>query len=282
MSTAPQEFDIPLSTGAVLSDSPFEEIPDSHVVDVGDLEGDPAIAFRRTMGAFATGVTVLTTQSNEQIHGMTANAFMSVSLSPPLVVISLDRRAKLCGMLHQGMRYGVSVLGEGQRALSDLFAGRTKDDTEPQFVVVRETPLVDGALAHVVARVVRSYWGGDHSLFLGQVEYARYGEGAPLLFHGGRYERLGREEPLLSALPEKLLQPLLASGTEVRYADGDRVMTIGDEAEILALVLDGAVSVSRPGKRVTLGVGQIVGEIEALDGGARLADVTAVGETMPR
>ena len=102
--------DLPLTTGAVLSESPFEEIPTHVAVDTGELEGDPAIAFRRTMGAFATGVTVLTTQSDGQIHGMTANAFMSVSLSPPLVLISLDRRAKLCGMLHQEMRYGVSVL----------------------------------------------------------------------------------------------------------------------------------------------------------------------------
>ena len=58
---------------------------------------------------------------------------------------------------------------------------------------MRDTPLVEGALAHLVARVVRSYWGGDHSLFLGQVEYVRYGEGTPLLFHGGRYERVVRE-----------------------------------------------------------------------------------------
>jgi flavin reductase (DIM6/NTAB) family NADH-FMN oxidoreductase RutF len=56
---------------------------------------------------------------------------------------------------------------------------------------VRETPLVDGALAHFVARVERSYWGGDHSLFLGRVEYARANAGTPLLFHGGRYEKLG-------------------------------------------------------------------------------------------
>lgn len=278
MSNVPQEFDLPLSTGAVLSESPFEAIPAHVAVDTGDLTGDPAIAFRRTMGAFATGVTVLTTQRDDQIHGMTANAFMSVSLSPPLVLISLDRRARLCAMLHQGMLYGVSVLGEGQRGLSDLFAGRTNGETEPPFVVVHETPLVDGALAHVVARVVRSYWGGDHSLFLGQVEYARYGEGAPLLFHGGRYERLGREEPVLAALPPELLAPLLAAGVEHTYADGDRIMTIGDEPEILAMVVEGEVSVSRLGKQVTLGAGQIIGEIEALDGGARIADITAVGD----
>jgi flavin reductase (DIM6/NTAB) family NADH-FMN oxidoreductase RutF len=98
----------------------------------------------------------------------------------------------MCGLLYEGSHYGVSVLCETQSALSDRFAGRAANGTpEPRFDVVRETPLVDGALAHFVARVERSYWGGDHSLFLGRVEYARQHPGTPLLFHGGRYERLG-------------------------------------------------------------------------------------------
>ena len=127
---------------------------------------------------FATGVTVITTLKGEQVHGMTANAFMSVSLEPPLVLISVDRRTKMCGLLHEGSHYGVSVLCETQSALSDRFAGRPCDDCpDPRFDVVRETPLVDGALAHFVARVERSYWGGDHSLFLGRVEYARTAPG---------------------------------------------------------------------------------------------------------
>ena len=148
--------------------------------------------FRSVMGHFATGVTVITTLKGEQVHGMTANAFMSVSLEPALVLISVDRRTKMCALLHEGMHYGVSVLCESQAALSDRFAGRPgRDLPEPRFVVVRDTPLVEGALAHFVARVERSYWGGDHSLFLGRVEYARANAGTPLLFHGGRYERLG-------------------------------------------------------------------------------------------
>ena len=96
----------------------------------------------------------------------------------------------MCGLLHVGGHYGVSVLCETQSALSDRFAGRAPNGVaEPRFDVVRETPLVDGALAHFVARVEHSYWGGDHSLFLGRVEYARQHSGAPLLFHGGRYVR---------------------------------------------------------------------------------------------
>ena len=117
---------------------------------------------------------------------------MWVSRAPPLVLISVDRRTKMCRLLHEGSCYGVSVLAAEQSALSDRFAGRAGDDApEPRFELIDDTPLVEGALARFVARVERSYWGGDHSLFLGRVEYARTGEGSPLLFHGGRYERLG-------------------------------------------------------------------------------------------
>jgi flavin reductase (DIM6/NTAB) family NADH-FMN oxidoreductase RutF len=188
----PSEFDFPLSWVGPdgIGETRFDEVAKAESPDVeGD---DPAVALRSTLGMFATGVTVITTLKSEQVHGMTANAFMSVSLDPPLVLVSIDRRTKMCGLLYEGSHYGVSVLCETQSALSDRFAGRVANAaTEPRFDVVRETPLVEGALAHFVARVERSYWGGDHSLFLGRVEYARQHPGTPLLFHGGRYERLG-------------------------------------------------------------------------------------------
>ena len=96
----------------------------------------------------------------------------------------------MCGLLYEGSHYGVSVLCETQSALSDRFAGRAANGAGRAPLRRRaRTPLVDGALAHFVARVERSYWGGDHSLFLGRVEYARQHSGAPLLFHGGRYVR---------------------------------------------------------------------------------------------
>jgi flavin reductase (DIM6/NTAB) family NADH-FMN oxidoreductase RutF len=191
----PTEFDFPVSFSGPegIGASQFDEYGEEERPDVPCDDGqDPAVALRRTLGMFATGVTVITALRGEQVHGMTANAFMSVSLEPPLVLISVDRRTKMCALLHEGMHYGVSVLSETQAALSDRFAGRPGEDLpEPRFAVVRETPLVDGALAHFVARVERSYWGGDHSLFLGRVEYARANTGTPLLFHGGRYEKLG-------------------------------------------------------------------------------------------
>jgi flavin reductase (DIM6/NTAB) family NADH-FMN oxidoreductase RutF len=276
----PAEFQIPLTVGAGLSgDSPFE-VPDNEALDVGDLEGDPAIAFRRTLGMFATGVTVLTTRAGEQVHGMTANAFMSVSLRPPLVLISIDRRAKMCAMLHEGTRYGVSVLAQGQTDLSDMFAGRSPDAIRPEFAVVRDTPLVEGALAHFVARVVRSYWGGDHSLFLGHVEYARYGEGEPLLFHGGRYERVLGNPELFSRLPPELLDQLLLRGHEVHFSAGETLMETGETSDVLMLVSSGSVLVQRPGRTLTLGPGALIGEIEVLDPRAgRMATITAETDT---
>jgi flavin reductase (DIM6/NTAB) family NADH-FMN oxidoreductase RutF len=194
--TPPSEFNLPLANVAVwagpegIGETPFDApLPPEALEIEGD---DPRVALRSTLGMFATGVTIITTRVGEQVHGMTANAFMSVSLEPPLVLISVDRRTKMCTLLHEGSTYGVSVLCESQAALSDRFAGRVAGDApEPRFELIHDTPLVEGALAGFVSKVVRSYWGGDHSLFLGRVEFARTGEGAPLLFHGGRYERLG-------------------------------------------------------------------------------------------
>ena len=279
----PPEFEVAIDKAIAAPEAfgaTFDEVPFHSELELGaGLDGDPAVAFRRTLGMFATGVTVLTARIAEQVHGMTANAFMSVSLKPPLVLISIDRRARMGALLHEGTRFGVSVLEARQTGLSDRFAGRISDDVpEPTFEVVHETPLVEGALAHLVARVVRSYWGGDHSLFLGQVEFARYGEGRPLLFHGGRYERLVDDPRVFSMLPRELLDPILALGSERVYEDGDAVMSVGEPGEELMLVLEGTVRVRRPGRDITLGAGELIGEIEVLDlGGRRIADITAEG-----
>ena len=279
----PKEFEIAIEDAIAAPEAfgaSFDAIPSAEELELGaGLEGDPAIAFRRTLGMFATGVTVLTTRTGETVHGMTANAFMSVSLRPPLVLVSVDRRARMSNLLHEGTRMGVNVLEARQEALSDHFAGRAVEGTpEPRFELVHDTPLVEGAIAHLVTRVVRSYWGGDHSLFLAQVVYARYGEGEPLLFHGGRYERLVRDPRVFSALPQELLEPILALGQERDYEDGATIMRRGDPGDELMLVVEGTVRVERPGRSLTLGAGELIGEIEVLDPvGSRIADITAVG-----
>jgi flavin reductase (DIM6/NTAB) family NADH-FMN oxidoreductase RutF len=193
----PPEFDVALAEAAAWAGAGPEGIGETAVGPADDerldIEGDdPATALRQTLGMFATGVTVITTLVSEQVHGMTANAFMSVSLEPPLVLISIDRRTRMCELLYEDQRFGVSVLADDQRTLSDRFAGRAADGAPaPSFAVVHNTPIVEGAAAHFVARVVRSYWGGDHSLFLGRVGFACFDEAArPLLFHGGEYWNL--------------------------------------------------------------------------------------------
>jgi flavin reductase (DIM6/NTAB) family NADH-FMN oxidoreductase RutF len=277
----PEEFDATIA-GAEAFGPSFEVVPVRERLEIGAgaSGSDVALEFRRTLGMFATGVTVVTVKTGEQVHGMTANAFMSVSLEPPLVLISVDRRARLNAMLREGALFGISVLAAGQEPLSDRFAGRiAADSLEVGFELVHETPLVEGAIAHLVAKVVRSYWGGDHSLFLGQVEYARYAaERRPLLFHGGRYERLLRDAPVFSALPDELLARILEAGVERSYPDGDAIVRAGEPGNELYVLLEGSVRVERAGRIMrTLVEGDLFGEIAVLDGGTRTATVVAVG-----
>jgi len=280
----PVEFDVsigafPSWAADALAAGAWEETPPPDEMQIEGEEGeDPVLAFRRTLGMFATGVTVITTTSADQVHGMTANAFMSVSLRPPLVLISVDGRAKMHALLNEGKRIGISVLSENQEALSDRFAGRPGGTApEPNFDVVRETPLVEGALAHLVARVTRSYWGGDHSLFLAHVEYAHYGQGSPLLFHGGHYEALSAPEgSILGALPPAMRETLLSAGDEHVFEPGDTVIRQGERGEDAFVILSGFARVVRDGRDVArLGAGQFFGEVAMFDGRPRTADVVA-------
>ena len=283
---APPEFNLALDSTAVpqgpegIGESPFDFTAAPEAMEYpSELGDDPALALRRTLGMFATGVTVITTSAHDEVHGMTANAFMSASLNPPLVLISIDRRAKMCNLLHEGDRYGVSILGEHQTEMSDRFAGRADEGVpEPAFEIVRDTPLVEGALAHFVARVDRTYYAGDHSLFLGHVEYARHREGAPLLYHGGQYERIGKATPVAPELPQGLLPPLLAAGDECSFSDGESIVKLGEVGDHLFVVLSGAVVLRRPGhadKR--LEAGSYFGEVGALSGETRVSEAIAEG-----
>jgi flavin reductase (DIM6/NTAB) family NADH-FMN oxidoreductase RutF len=146
--------------------------------------------FRATMGRFATGVTVITTAREEHAHGMTATAFLSVSLDPPLVLVSVDRRARLNQYLALDICYGVNILSEKQEAFSQHFAGRAVKELQIPFVWMRGTPLIEGCVAHIVARVVDIHPAGDHMLYIGHVEYLKWWEKRPLLFYSGQYEQL--------------------------------------------------------------------------------------------
>jgi flavin reductase (DIM6/NTAB) family NADH-FMN oxidoreductase RutF len=144
---------------------------------------------RQVMGRFATGVTVVSTTHRDTIHGMTANAFLSVSLRPPLVLVSLGR-CRMSEMLPRTGRYGVSVLASDQEHFAAHFAGQRVSPVDPKFVWHEELPLLEGALAHVGCRVVDVHTAGDHVLWIGEVEHLHHREGEPLLFFSGRFGTL--------------------------------------------------------------------------------------------
>ena len=163
-----------------------------------------ATELRRACGQFATGVTVVTVRDGDGFRGMTANSFTSVSLDPPLVLVSVDRRTRTHQLLAAGERPGepfvVNVLTTDQEQWSDRFAGR-HGDVQHQFDDIPHTlspdgvPIIADVAASFSCRVVAVHPAGDHSLFIGQVEQIAYASGAaPLLFHGGKYRAVRAEE----------------------------------------------------------------------------------------
>lgn len=155
---------------------------------------------RNCLGHFATGVTVITCNGADgRPHGATVNAFTAVSLDPPLVLVSLDRRSRLCGLVEKENRpVTVNVLESAQRELALHFAGRPNQDVTWLPDSACGAPQLAGALAHISCTPWRTYDGGDHVLYLGEVQEFLIHTGAPLLFHTGRFHHLGDDhEPAL-------------------------------------------------------------------------------------
>lgn len=155
---------------------------------------------RATMGMFATGVTVVTYRLDGEPAGMTANAFMSVSLEPPLVLISVRESSRFNQWVHEGVRYGINFLAEDQRALSSHFGGRPQSELTLPFCEHEGTPLLEGSLVQLVARTVDVHPAGDHLLYIGELEYIRYGtQRRPLVFYSGKYQQMHAHTPMVTA-----------------------------------------------------------------------------------
>ncbi len=147
--------------------------------------------FRRVMASFVTGVTVVTTQVRGEIRGMTANAFMSGSLEPPLCVISVGTTARMHAFLLEAGHFGVSILARGQESLIGHFAGRPIEGLEVKYDYAGTTPLLAHANATLAARVIARHACGDHSLFVGHIFALRHSDGlAPIVLHVGRLASL--------------------------------------------------------------------------------------------
>lgn len=153
---------------------------------------------RATLGRFATGVTVVSTEDGEGVHAMTANAFTSVSMEPPLVLVSVDNRARMHTKLPSTKRYGVSVLGVEQERLAMHFAGRPDDEQPDPFVREGDVPVVRDAIAHFACDLFAAHPAGDHTLYVGQVRAFKARVGHPLLFHSGSFTRVANDPTLTS------------------------------------------------------------------------------------
>ena len=149
--------------------------------------------FRRTLGQFATGITIVTTRDTEGgPMGLTVNAFASVSLEPPLILVCIDNRSETHGGFEASGVFGVSVLSEEQEGWSRRFASPGQEKFSPKDLLIGETgvALVPGALGHIECRVAARLPGGDHTIYVGEVLRLEVSPGRPLLYHGSAYQRL--------------------------------------------------------------------------------------------
>ena len=158
---------------------------------------DPA-DFRRALGQFAAGVTVVTTHDAQgRSLGLTVTAFASVSLEPPLVLVCVDHRSEAhVGFRHAGL-FGISILAEGQEEVSRRFAvgGAAKFKGLELATGSTGVPLIPGALAHLECRVSGTHVAGDHTIYVGEVLSVGVHPGRPLLYHDRDYRRLAPREP---------------------------------------------------------------------------------------
>jgi flavin reductase len=155
--------------------------------------------FRKAMGSFATGVTIITVDVDEKVHGMTANAFASVSLEPPLVLVCVDHKARTHAHLHARKRFGVNVLAEDQRMISEYYALPVEEQVGESVArfdrTEHGTPVLHGALTYLECRLQSAQDAGDHTIFVAEVEAAAVRQGNPLLFFRSKYHELGGEVP---------------------------------------------------------------------------------------
>ncbi len=152
--------------------------------------GIDADAFKDALGRFATGVTVVATDTDGGPKGITVNAFLSLSLHPPLVGVSIDRSSQAHDGLMRADRFGVSVLAGDQAPLSNRFAGRDGAGEATPWERLADAPVLPGAVARLSCRIEARVPTGDHTLFVAEVEAVRSDDLPPLAYFRGRYRAL--------------------------------------------------------------------------------------------
>jgi flavin reductase (DIM6/NTAB) family NADH-FMN oxidoreductase RutF len=150
--------------------------------------------FRNAMGKFATGITVVSMKYDNQIIAMTVNAFMSVSLSPKLITISINQQASMHNKFASGKSFGISMLSKEQEGLSRYFAKQLGDIEEIEFNNLNETPVLKGSTAILACKIVDSIRAGDHTIFIAEVTDFAVSDEEPIIFYNGKYRKLVEEK----------------------------------------------------------------------------------------
>ncbi len=150
--------------------------------------------FKKLLGRWTTGVTIVTTRGGEKIHGMTVSAFSEVSLDPPLVAVCCDESSNTQLLMAKSGVFAVNILARGQEALSNKFASKTDEwrrfDDVSWDTEATGAPILSDTVAALDCRVVATHDVGDHVLYVGEVEAWRVDEARePLLYQSGSYGR---------------------------------------------------------------------------------------------
>jgi len=157
-----------------------------------------ADTFRSVLGRFATGITIVTARdATGRDHGMTVSAFSSLSLSPPLVLMCIDKTATMFDLLSTHPDIGISILSSSQEAYSRRFADKSTERSERFDGIaytrgMADVVLLEGALAHMECRVIEHHDAGDHIVLFAEVDRAQPLDGRPLLYFRGGYAQLER------------------------------------------------------------------------------------------
>ena len=176
------------------------------------MSQDPAVEiideFRQAAGRFASGVTVVTTRNGDHVYGVTATSFVSLSLNPLLVTVSINRHSLILPDIEEGGVLAINVLAQNQEEVSRYFASRGRGRSVERFEGIDThteatgAPIVDGALSWFDCRVHSTLEGGDHVILVGEVVAAGGGQGEPLLYWSGGYRELDREEDAVTVHQE--------------------------------------------------------------------------------
>ena len=150
--------------------------------------------FKSCMGAWPSGVAIVTTRTGAEVHGMTVSDFTGASLSPPLVVVLCHRDSITTGMIAEGKCFAVNILASGQDDLSNRFASKKLERVRFEGVswdtAATGAPLISGALASLDCSLHATYDAGDHLIYVGLVEFLRQETSEPLVFWNSGYRAL--------------------------------------------------------------------------------------------